>query len=769
MENFIVSARKYRPATFESVVGQEHITSTLRNAISRGQLAHAYLFCGPRGVGKTTCARIFAKAINCLNPGQEGVCGQCESCRSFNEGRSFNIHELDAASNNSVDDIRSLTEQVRIPPQIGRYSVYIIDEVHMLSAAAFNAFLKTLEEPPAHAVFILATTEKHKIIPTILSRCQIYDFNRIRVEDGVKYLRYIAGQEGVTCDDESLNLIAQKADGGMRDALSMFDKAVSFCGSQLDFRQVAATLNVLDYDTYFNITDSILAGDYPTALTAFDEVLRKGFSPQTFAAGLNAHFRDLLMCRDAQTAGLLEVTGSLLERYKAQAARCDTGFLFEALSLVTSIDNGLRNATNQRLNVELGLMKLCGPGQKKNSGSERPVAGEPRLASVQPVRQGETAAPGGPGSAPGVPSPEGTPQGPAGPTGGAIPAGHSDSRQGGQTAITDKPVAADEAGSAEAHPPGTIPAGDGTGIPTGVPESGHPQVGNTVRPDAGRSGSEEPDIPVSALQSEAAQPEHVPPAQDKSDDGTQSAPAAAQDSGGNSAAAGQASVSATPPVSPVAAGQVSVSATPVAPVSPPAPPAAGQATAPTADATPALPADTTPVTPAIDAPSTAAGRQPAARRGARPTLSGPAIGDLLGKPVGLYETADDAQEETALPAANPGSAAKIEASREKFIKRLNATRPRLAMAFHAMKVDGNRIKVAVPTPDLRDEILRNRTEILTLLSETARIDGYMQLEVVVREDSGPKKPVRVEDKLRYLTEKNPALTLLRQKLDMDIE
>ena len=294
MSDFIVSARKYRPATFSSVVGQKHITSTLKNAIERGQLAHAYLFCGPRGVGKTTCARIFAKAINCLHPEGAEACNTCESCRSFNDGRSLNIHELDAASNNSVEDIRSLIEQVRIIPQVGRYSVFIIDEVHMLSAAAFNAFLKTLEEPPAHAIFILATTEKHKIIPTILSRCQIYDFNRIRVEDSVEYLKYIASQEGITADDESLNLIAQKADGGMRDALSMFDKAVSFCGARLEYKSVAQTLNVLDYDTYFNVTDMLLGGDYLSALRLFDEVLAKGFSGQTFMAGLAQHMRDLL-------------------------------------------------------------------------------------------------------------------------------------------------------------------------------------------------------------------------------------------------------------------------------------------------------------------------------------------------------------------------------------------------------------------------------------------------------------------------------------------
>ncbi len=366
MENFVVSARKYRPATFASVVGQTHITSTLKNAIARGQLAHAYLFCGPRGVGKTTCARIFAKAINCFSPIDNEACNECESCRSFNEGRSFNIHELDAASNNSVDDIRSLVDQVRIPPQGGRYSVYIIDEVHMLSAAAFNAFLKTLEEPPAHAIFILATTEKHKIIPTILSRCQIFDFNRIRVEDSVGYLKYIAQQEGVTYDDESLNLIAQKADGGMRDALSMFDKAVSFCGQSLSYREVARSLNVLDYDTYFTTVETLMAGDYTRALLLFDRVLSAGFSAQTFMAGLAQHCRDLLMCRDAQTLPLLEVTGTLLDRYRAQAATCDAEFLFGAITLLAQLDATIRTATNRRLTVELGLMKLCRLSQKKN-------------------------------------------------------------------------------------------------------------------------------------------------------------------------------------------------------------------------------------------------------------------------------------------------------------------------------------------------------------------------------------------------------------------
>ncbi len=365
MENFVVSARKYRPATFASVVGQRHITSTLKNAIERGQLAHAYLFCGPRGVGKTTCARIFAKAINCLNAKGGEACNECESCRSFNEGRSLNVHELDAASNNSVDDIRNLIEQVRIIPQQGRYSVFVIDEVHMLSAAAFNAFLKTLEEPPRHAIFILATTEKHKIIPTILSRCQIYDFNRIKVEDGVEYLRYIAQQEGVEADDEALNLIAHKADGGMRDALSMFDKAVSFCGTRLNYKDVAATLNVLDYDTYFTVTDMLLEGRYVDALMAFDGVLSRGFSPQIFIAGLNAHMRDLLMSK-GPAISLVEFTGTLVERYRTQAARCPENFLFNAIALLTEADGKIRQSSNQRLLVELGLMKIAGLGQKKN-------------------------------------------------------------------------------------------------------------------------------------------------------------------------------------------------------------------------------------------------------------------------------------------------------------------------------------------------------------------------------------------------------------------
>ncbi|MFI3278518.1 MAG: DNA polymerase III subunit gamma/tau [Rikenellaceae bacterium] len=365
MENFVVSARKYRPVTFTSVVGQNHITATLKNAIERGQLAHAYLFCGPRGVGKTTCARIFAKAINCTEGDGAEACNQCSSCQSFNSGASLNIHELDAASNNSVEDIRSLIEQVRIIPQLGDYSVFIIDEVHMLSTAAFNAFLKTLEEPPAHAIFILATTEKHKILPTILSRCQCYDFRRIKVEDTVEYLQHIATLEGVTADDESLNLIAQKADGGMRDALSMFDKAVSFAGKEIDFKLVAQTLNVLDYDTYFRITDSLVEGNYVDTLLLFDEVLTKGFGANSFITGLNRHFRDLLVARSEASVNLIELTGVLLERYKTQSSKCSEPLLFGAISILTEIDAKIRQSSNSRLLVELGLMKIAGLGQKK--------------------------------------------------------------------------------------------------------------------------------------------------------------------------------------------------------------------------------------------------------------------------------------------------------------------------------------------------------------------------------------------------------------------
>jgi len=586
MEPFVVSARKYRPATFRSVVGQQHITATLKNAIARGQLAHAYLFCGPRGVGKTTCARIFAKAINCLAPVDAEACGTCESCRSFNEGRSFNIHELDAASNNSVDDIRSLTEQVRIPPQIGRYSVYIIDEVHMLSAAAFNAFLKTLEEPPAHAIFILATTEKHKIIPTILSRCQIFDFNRIRVEDSVGYLKYIAGEEGVTVDEESLHLIAQKADGGMRDALSMFDKSVSFCGNNLHFKEVAASLNVLDYDTYFNATSLIRAGDYPATLLLFDEVLCKGFSGQTFVSGLNSHFRDLLMCKSPDTVKLLEATGTMLDRYRQQAADCDVGFLFEAIALLTVLDDTLKNASNRRLNVELGLMKLCRPGQKKNDAT---AVASPALPPLQREKK-----------------------------------------------ATETPASAAE----------------------------------------------------SVGKAEPAQKIEAPPA-------------------------------ATAPVEPETR---ALSAPPVSP--------------------------------------------PKVADSSAPYISGTSIASIMSAPRKAVTEEEKIEE---APVIDPDCEAKIGKSVNRFLQHLQAERPRIANAFHEMTVAGNEVRIHVPTDSLREEILRNRNEILELLAATAGVNGVIALEVIVVEKLNGLKPVKPEDKLKFLTEKNPLLTQLRREMDLDVE
>lgn len=368
MENFIVSARKYRPATFDSVVGQQSITTTLKNAIQSSHLAHAYLFCGPRGVGKTTCARIFAKTINCSKiTGHVEPCNQCESCRSFNDSRSFNIHELDAASNNSVDNIRSLIEQVRIPPQIGKYSIYIIDEVHMLSASAFNAFLKTLEEPPKHAVFILATTEKHKIIPTILSRCQIYDFNRIKVEDAVNYLEKIAKNESVEYEADGLNIIAQKADGSMRDALSFYDQIVSYSGGKVTYKNVIENLNVLDYEYYFKITDAFLNCNITESFLIFDEILLKGFDPHNFIIGLSKHFRDLLVCKDISTLQLLEASNNIKERYKQQTALCPTDVLFEYLNLCGQCDINFRSARNQRLHVELSLVQLCRVTDKKKA------------------------------------------------------------------------------------------------------------------------------------------------------------------------------------------------------------------------------------------------------------------------------------------------------------------------------------------------------------------------------------------------------------------
>ncbi len=388
MENYIVSARKYRPSTFQSVVGQRALTTTLKHAIEHNKLAHAYLFCGPRGVGKTSCARIFAKTINCLHLTAEGeACNECESCRAFNEQRSYNIHELDAASNNSVDDIRTLIDQVRIPPPIGKYKVFIIDEVHMLTTAAFNAFLKTLEEPPHHALFILATTEKHKVLPTILSRCQIYDFNRISIADMVDHLTYVASCEGVETEPEALNVIAQKADGGMRDALSIFDQVVSFTNGHITYQAVIDNLNVLDYEYYFRLTEAILGDNVRAALLILNEILSKGFDGQNFITGLASHFRDLLVCRDEATLVLFEVGASIRERYKAMAKQCADKWLFRAIELANGCDLSYKVSRNKRLLLELTLIQLCQLTQAEESKKKALI--EP----LAPTAAAPTAAP----------------------------------------------------------------------------------------------------------------------------------------------------------------------------------------------------------------------------------------------------------------------------------------------------------------------------------------------------------------------------------------
>ena len=631
MSDFIVSARKYRPATFRSVVGQKHITSTLQNAIERGQLAHAYLFCGPRGVGKTTCARIFAKAINCLHPEGAEACNTCESCRSFNDGRSLNIHELDAASNNSVEDIRTLIEQVRIIPQVGRYSVFIIDEVHMLSAAAFNAFLKTLEEPPAHAIFILATTEKHKIIPTILSRCQIYDFNRIRVEDSVEYLKYIASQEGISADEESLNLIAQKADGGMRDALSMFDKAVSFCGTALDYRNVAQTLNVLDYDTYFSVTEMLLAGNYVDVLVAFDSVLSKGFSGQTFMSGMNRHMRDLLMARQPDTLRLIEMTGTLLERYRTQAGACSVEFLFGAISVLTELDGKIRQSSNQRLLVELGLMKIAGLGQKKND----------TLTS-----SGE------------YPLPELTPRTAA-------------------AAVAATPAAQPQPDPATRPGPNPVPAA--------------PQQSAAVQPGQASQPASAP-IPAPAPQPAAPRPET--PAQSAAAPGPAPAPAARPEAS-----------------------------------------------------------------------------KPAPQPVRRPLISGTSLSELLAS-AGSNPDEEPSEQETAEPEVatiDPECERKLERAREKILNLIRERRPRFVPAFELMRVQGNTISLSVPTSELREEILRSKTGMLMRIAELAGITGAIELEVVVNEEIRAARPIKLEDRVKYMTEKNPLIAELRKALDLEVE
>ena len=594
MSEFIVSARKYRPATFASVVGQQSITSTLKNAIERGQLAHAYLFCGPRGVGKTTCARIFAKAINCLSPVGAEACNECESCRAFNEGRSMNIHELDAASNNSVDDIRSLIEQVRIMPQIGKYSLFIIDEVHMLSQQAFNAFLKTLEEPPKHAIFILATTEKHKIIPTILSRCQVYDFNRIKVEDSVAYLKHIADKEGVRYDEESLNLIAQKADGGMRDALSMFDKAVSFCNAELQYKEVAQTLNVLDYDTYFSMTELLLAGDYTTALIRFDEVLSKGFSGQTFMAGLNQHMRDLLLAK-GPAISLIELTGTLLERYRRQAEMCDTGFLFGAISLLTEADGKIKQSSNQRLLVELGLMKIASLGKKKNDTYS--------LDESYPLPD-----------------------------------------------LPDKIT------------------------PVGVNSVQVPQQVQAPKPV------------------EVSQPTPVKSAVE---------------------------------------------------------PTQAQPTTPEPTTTPT---------------------QTAVRHTSRSSVAGFSIASLMDSAMeATLEKPKEEVKQQEPQAFDARSEQKIQERRAAVLEAILRERPRFVVAFEKMKVAGHTITVEVPSQTLYEEIMRSKTEVLLAIARTAGVNGSLELEVKVNEQIKAARPIKLEDRIKHMTEKNPAVLELKRLLDMEYE
>ena len=426
MSEYIVSARKYRPMTFDSVVGQTSIATTLKNAIQSGKLAHAYLFCGPRGVGKTTCARIFAKTINCLNPRQDGeACGECESCQAFNEQRSMNIHELDAASNNSVDDIRALIDQVRIPPQIGKYKVFIIDEVHMLSTQAFNAFLKTLEEPPAHAIFILATTEKHKILPTILSRCQIYDFQRMSVENMIRHLEHVAQQEGYTYEPAALTVIAQKADGGMRDALSIFDQVVSFTGGNITYQRVIENLNVLDYDYYFRLVDMMLEKKISESLLLYNEILQRGFDGAPFISGLATHLRDLLVSRDPQTTSLLEVSEDIRQRYAQQAQRCKPQWLYRAIRLCNDCDQAYRTSRNKRLQVELTLIECAQATDDEPGAGRRParllkpifalLAAAAKEASAVPQSQPSSSAPSpsAPSSgAPVAPQPVARPQTP---------------------------------------------------------------------------------------------------------------------------------------------------------------------------------------------------------------------------------------------------------------------------------------------------------------------------------------------------------------------
>ena len=614
--------RKWRPQRFEDVVAQHGTVTALRNQVAAGRVGHAYLFTGVRGTGKTTCAKIFAKAVNCLDTSSPDPCGECEICKGIDSGSVMDIIEMDAASNNGVDDIRDLRDEVAYLPSVCKYKVYIIDEVHMLSLQAFNAFLKTLEEPPAHAVFILATTEKHKIIPTILSRCQIYDFNRIRVEDGVEYLKYIASQEGVTYDDESLHIIAQKADGGMRDALSMFDKVVSFCGSNLTIKEVAGTLNVLDYDTYFTITQQILAGNYTEALLLFDDVLRKGFSGQTFVAGLNNHFRDLLMCKNPQTLPLLEVTGSVAERYKTQAAECSVPLLFEGINLLTAIDSGLRTATNQRLHVELGLMKLCGLGQKKNSDALTP--------SLPVLERRDT---------PGMQPAERT----------AVP----ETSRGTTQITTSQPIT-----------PATVPA-----PPTTTPMPSPPTT-TAATPTSGAT--------------------------------------------------------------------------------------------PRAAAQPAIPA-----TPVSSAASTKANTATGLPGGI--SLSGRSISSILQAPVAVSENMEEEEGDEEPIEIDEDTETALIAGCARFSQELMQERPRMGVLFQDARVSGNCINLTVPNESSYDELMHSLAEMKYRLGELSGLRVPIEFNVTIKANPKGLKPIKVEDRLRYLTDKNPLLTKLRKELELDVE
>ena len=623
--------RKFRPSTFEDVKGQDHIVTTLKNQIRADRIGHAYLFCGTRGTGKTTIAKILARSVNCEHPVDGSPCNECPTCKAILAGVSTNVIEIDAASNNGVDNIREIREEVAYRPTQGRYKVYIIDEVHMLSTGAFNALLKTLEEPPSYVIFILATTEKHKIIPTILSRCQIYDFNRIRVEDSVEYLKYIASQEGISADEESLNLIAQKADGGMRDALSMFDKAVSFCGTALDYRNVAQTLNVLDYDTYFSVTEMLLAGNYVDVLVAFDSVLSKGFSGQTFMSGMNRHMRDLLMARQPDTLRLIEMTGTLLERYRTQAGACSVEFLFGAISVLTELDGKIRQSSNQRLLVELGLMKIAGLGQKKND----------TLTS-----SGE------------YPLPELTPRTAA-------------------AAVAATPAAQPQPDPATRPGPNPVPAA--------------PQQSAAVQPGQASQPASAP-IPAPAPQPAAPRPET--PAQSAAAPGPAPAPAARPEAS-----------------------------------------------------------------------------KPAPQPVRRPLISGTSLSELLAS-AGSNPDEEPSEQETAEPEVatiDPECERKLERAREKILNLIRERRPRFVPAFELMRVQGNTISLSVPTSELREEILRSKTGMLMRIAELAGITGAIELEVVVNEEIRAARPIKLEDRVKYMTEKNPLIAELRKALDLEVE